>query len=52
MAKEKPMKAMNIRLPYDTWLFLKITATKANQKMNPFIVELIESMRKKNQKKD
>lgn len=48
MSKDiKEIKTFNVRLPKDTWLFLKKTAAEQGVSMTDIIIRCVEKYRKK-----
>lgn len=53
MAKDKhDYKTFNVRMPLDTWRFLKIEAARLDVSMTDLIVNCVDKFKKKMEKKD
>lgn len=47
----KDLKTFNVRMPKDTWLFLKKTAASQETSMSEIIIRCVEKYRKKLEEK-
>lgn len=50
MSKKENVKAFNIRLEFDTWLFLKKYAAEQDKNMCSIIVEYVKKLKNKHEK--
>ena len=50
MKTKKEIKAFNIRLKFDSWLFLKNYAAKQDKDMNSILSEYVEKLKNKHEK--